>query len=335
MMDRRVFAGALAGFCSVGPHGILAQTGGPTRRIGLLIPYRRDDAVVAERVAVLRAELARQGWPSDQSVEITEHWTSDDLEQVRIAADDLVSRNVEVIVTTGSRVVPIARRATQSIPIIFVGTSDPVGQGMVASLARPGGNITGFSLLEFDGETSPLMGKLFDLIRRIAPGTTRMAIMFNPANPATGFHTRTFLETAAAFKVHPTQSQVRSADEIEAAIRTIAAEGNGAMVLPSDLTLLGQRATIVDLMARYRMPAIYSDRSFVESGGLISYSADRREMFRQAAGYVTRILRGEKPGDLPVQQPTRYELVVNLRTARALHLTIPPDILIQADEVIE
>ena len=304
------------------------------RRIGVLMPYGPDDSVMQGRVEAFRRGLSALGWRGGIEAELLERWTTDDLGRVRAAARELRAAGAEVIVTTGSRVVPIVQQEAAGTAVVFVGVSDPVGQGLVASLSRPGGATTGFSLLEFDGEQSPLMRKLFELMRDLVPGLSRAAIMFNPANPGHRFHLRTFQDTAAQLGVPVVEARISGAAEIEATIAAFAAVPNGVMLLPSDLTLLGHRSAIVAAMARHGLPAIYSDRSFVESGGLCSYSADRLVMFEQAAEYVSRILKGERAGDLPVQQPTRYELVINQATARTLGLDIPPNLLARADEVI-
>lgn len=337
MHRRHVLRGSLA-VLMAGPFGassMMAQQATSARRLGILMPYSEADAVVQSRITALKEGLAAFGWQRGQNLALEERWVSDDPEKIRSAAVELTEKNVDAIVTTGSRVVPILQRITKTVPIIFVGTSDPVGQGFVASTARPGGNTTGFSLQPFEDDASPLMGKLLTLMREVAPDTRRMALMFNPANPASDFHTRTFDAVAAKIGVDRVIARVRNTTEIETAIRSFASGSHGAMVLPSDLTLLGQRKSVVDSLSRYRMPAIFSDRSFVEIGGLMSYSADRAELFRASANYVNRVFRGENPGDLPVQQPTRYELVVNQRTAKALGLTVPQSILIQANEIIE
>ncbi len=304
------------------------------RRIGILMPYPATDDEVRERVDAFKQELARVGWPAGQRVTIVERWATDDLARIRTDAAELVQMGCDLILTTGSRVVPILQQLTRTIPIVFVGTSDPVGQGLVASLARPGGNTTGFSLLEFDGTDVPIIGKMLELLKQCAPATTRVMLLFNAANPASLFYGRFFVSTCARIGIMPVLSPVQQGEEIEHAIDAAAGPG-GAMLVPSDLSLLAQRMLVVAVAARRLLPAIYSDRAFAAAGGLISYSADREDMFRRAAGYAHRILRGENPAGLPVQQPTRYDLVVNLRAARAIGLTIPPIVMLRADEVIE
>jgi putative ABC transport system substrate-binding protein len=219
---------------------------------------------------------------------------------------------------------------TRTIPIVFAGVSDPLGQGLVASLARPGGNLTGIANPEYS-----IVAKLLETLKQLVPTIVRAGLMLNPQNPSTAFYRHHFEAAAPALEVKPVVLPVREPIEIEQVIETFAREPHGGLVFPSDLTLLAHRQLVTALTARYRVPAIYSDRVMSTTGGLASYSADRTEMFRRGAWYVDRILRGEKPGELPVQEPARYELVFNLKTAAAQSLSIPPALLARADEVIE
>ena len=334
-MRRRDFFTLLAGVALIYPDPAITQQAERLRKVGVLVPYPESDAEVQARVAAFRQELDRLGWAVGKNLKFEERWATDNLDRVRNSAAELVKLEPDVILTTGSRVVPIVQQHTRVIPIIFVGTTDPVGQGLVSSLARPGGNTTGFSQSELTGDTSPVIGEMFELLKEISPNITRVALMFNPDNPATVFHSRSFGAIAAVLKIHPVTYPVRQPTEIEGAIEALAREPNGGMLFPSDLTILTHRQLVIGLLARHRLPAIFSDQIIVADGGLISYAADRTEMFRQAASYVDRILRGEKAGDLPVQHPTRYKLVINLKTAKILGLTVPPSILLRADEVIE
>lgn len=332
-MTRRA---TLAGLAALGGQaGARAQQSERQRRIGILMPYPADDAEIRDRVDAFKRELARMGWHEGSRVEIIERWATDDLARIRAEAAELVRTGCDLILTTGSRVVPILQQLTRTIPIIFVGTSDPAGQGFVGSLARPGGNTTGFSLLEFDGTDVPIIGKMLELLTLSAPTTKRVTLLYNAANPASRFYDRFFVATVERMGLRAISSPLRGNAEIEPAIAAAAAEPGSAMLLPSDLSLLAQRKLITDLATHHRLPTIYSDRVFAEAGGLIAYSADREEMFGRAAGYADRIFRGENPGELPVQQPTRYELVVNLRAARAIGLTIPDIVMLRADEVID
>ncbi|UPY38847.1 ABC transporter substrate-binding protein [Sediminicoccus sp. KRV36] len=329
MIQRRTLAAGL-----VMAHTARAQT----RRaaIGLLMPYPADDALLRRRVGALREALDRLGWSSARGTVFEEHWTGDDPAAIRRAAEALVRSGVDIIVTTGSRVVPVVQRATAAIPIIFVGTSDPVGQGFVASMTRPGGNTTGFAQLELRDGTSPMVGKQAELLRELLPGLRRLGLMFNPQNPAVTFHARSFAEISEKLGVAAALIPVAGPAEIEQACAAFAGlPMPGAMVLPSDLTLLGQRDAVVAAMARHRLPAIYADESFVQMGGLASYAADRLALFRRAAGYVDRILRGDRAGELPVQMPTAYALWLHLATARQLGIEVPASLLARADEVME
>jgi putative ABC transport system substrate-binding protein len=232
-----------------------------------------------------------------------------------------------VILVTGRRVLPVIQQATRAIRTVFVWVTEPLGQG-ITSLARHGGNITGFAAPELS-----VFGKLPEILKQIAPHLTRAALLFNPDNPAGASYARQWESAAPALAMRPAVVPVHGRADIERAVESFAGGPNGGLLFPSDLTLLAHRELIIDLAARHRLPAIYADHGHQRR--TVSYSADRTEMYRQAASYVDRILRGEKPGDLPVQQPTRFELVINLRTAKALGLTIPPTLLAGADEVVE
>jgi putative tryptophan/tyrosine transport system substrate-binding protein len=227
-------------------------------------------------------------------------------------------------------VVRIFQEQTRSIPTVFVGVSDPLGQGLVPSLARPGGNLTGIALPPYS-----ITAKLVEILKQIAPDVSRVALALNPANPSTVFHRQEFEAAAAIFAVRPIVIEIKDAAEIGLVFEAFAGEPDGGLVFPSDLTILAHREIVTEMAARHRLPAVYSDRIMVTAGGLASYSADRTEMFRQGATYVSRILRGEPPGELPVQQPTKFEFVINLSAARTLGVTIPPTLLARADEVIE
>jgi putative ABC transport system substrate-binding protein len=222
------------------------------------------------------------------------------------------------------------QKATQLIPIVFVGVSDPVGTRFVESLARPGGNITGFTLIEHS-----VIGKMLEPLKSLAPAISRVGMCSNHANPSTDFYWRAFVSAASSVGIQPAVIPIRDADEIAAAIKAFSREPNGGFLFPPDVTITAHRALVTSLCTEHGLPAIYSDRALVESGGLICYGPDRVDQFRRAASYVDRIIRGEAPKNLPVQQSTRYELVINLKTARALGLTVPATLLARADEVIE
>lgn len=301
-------------------------------RVGILMPYQPSDAVIQGRVLAFKKRIAEE----DARIPVyVEQWTGDDLATIRLGLSQMVTEGVDVILTTGSRVIPIVQASFPNMPLVFVGTSDPVGQGFVNSLARPGRNTTGFSQFEFDQDRSPLMGKLVDLIVKMAPGGSRLVLMFNPANPAAAFHRRSFESTATAMGMEPRAAPIRTAAEIDAAMRDAAKESGTRIVLPSDLTLLSHRRQIVNLARDLRLAVGYSDESFVVEGGLLSYAPDRKDMFRRAASYVDRILSGEDAGNLPIQQPNSYILTINVKTAHALGLDVPASILVQADELVD
>jgi putative tryptophan/tyrosine transport system substrate-binding protein len=241
-----------------------------------------------------------------------------------------MASNPDVVVATGGRVVPILMQLSRSIPIVLPGASDPVGVGYVASLARPGGNVTGFTLFELS-----MLGKSLETLKQIAPAVVRVALIYNPDNPNTVFYRRTLEAAAGSLAVEPIAVPIHGLADIDRAVASLADRQNAGVFFVPDITLIGLRNEVVALVARRRLPAIYSDSVFVKVGGLASYATDRIDMFRRAAGYVDRILRGEKPGDLPFQQPTKYQLMINLKTAKALGLEIPPNVLALADEVIE
>ena len=248
---------------------------------------------------------------------------------IRASAIELLQLNPSVIVVQGARAVPILQQATKTIPIVFVSISDPVGRGIVTNMARPGGNITGFQLFEFS-----VIGKLLEALKEVAPKVSLVACLVNPDNPAANFHVRSFETVAPSLAVQPLIARVHNSADIAQAIEAFADE-NGGLLLPPDDTTVVHRKLVVTLAARHRLPSVYSFRSFVADGGLMSYAVDVVDLFRRSASYVDRILRGEKPGELPVEAPTRFELSLNLQTAKALGLDVPPTLLARADEVIE
>jgi putative tryptophan/tyrosine transport system substrate-binding protein len=325
-MRRRAVLAALAAI-PARPWASAAQTGRCT--VAVLMPYDPGDADVRARVAAFQDEMKRLGW-HDESLHMEERWATDRLDQIRAAAAELVALKPDVLFFTGGRVVPIVQRMTRTIPSVFVGVSDPLGQGLVPSLARPGGNLTGIALPPYT-----ITAKLVQLLKQISPDRTAVALVLNPANPSTPHNRAEFEFAAGALSLRSRFVPIRAAEDIEPAFSALAREAGWGLVLPSDLSLLGLRETVTAMAAHYRLPAIYSDRVIVTAGGLVSYSADRVALFRQGASYVDRILRGAQPGELAVQQPARYELVLNLRTARTLGLDIPSEILLSADEVIE
>lgn len=308
--------------------GIL--TAGQARRtVALLMPYPANDAEVRLRVEAFRDELQRLV-PADRVLAFEERWSTDDLDRLRADAVDLLKHDPDVIFFTGGRVALILQQVTSTTPMVFAGVSDPLGQGLVRSLARPDRNLTGIASPEYT-----LTSKLLDLLKQFAPELDRVALVTTSYNPSADFHRRQFTTAARALSVEPIDIEIRSSDEILPKFSRFHAERGGGMVVPSDLTLLADRKFLIEAAATVRVPVVYSDKIIAQQGGLISYSADRTEMFRQGARYVSRILKGEPVGALPIQQPTKFELVINTNTARALGRVVPPTLLVAADEVID
>ena len=283
-----------------------------------------------QRAAAFRQALQRLGWKEGNNIRIDERWGVADIEVIRASAMELLQLNPDVIVVQGARAVPILQQATKTIPIVFVSISDPVGRGIVTSMARPGGNITGFQLFEFS-----VVGKLLEALKQIAPNVTRVAFLVNPDNPATAFFVRSFESAALSLAVQPVITRVQNSGDIVRAIEAFADEPGGGLLLPPEDTTIVHRKLVVSLAARHKLPAVYSFRSFVTDGGLLSYAVDVVDLFRRSASYVDRILKGERPGDLPIQAPTKFELTLNLKAAKALGLEVPATLLARADEVIE
>ena len=308
-----------------------AQSGELKRRIGVLMARNESDPEGQKQIAGLRQGLRDLGWKLGQSLQIDYRWSVGDPAKALLAAQELVDLNPELLIANATPSLTAVRQVTRTIPTVFVSVADPVGQGFVPSLARPGGNITGFSV-----EEASMGGKWLDYLREIAPHVDRVAMIFNPD---TAPYARMFLPTmesaAPAMKVSLVTSPVRDATEIERALADVAAKPNGGLIVFPDSFMFGHRTTLIALAARHRLPAIYPITFFPTDGGLLSYGIDRIDLFRRAASYVDRILKGAAPSDLPVQQPTKFELVVNLKTAKALGLTVPQSLLLSADEVVE
>jgi len=327
MIRRREFITLIGGAAAGWPMAVRAQ---PDRvpRVALFMGIA-DDAEGRRRAAAFRQALQQSGWKEGSNVHIDERWGVADTDVIRASAIELLQLSPSVIVVQGARAVPILQQATKTIPIVFVSISDPVGRGIVTNMARPGGNITGFQLFEFS-----VIGKLLEALKEIAPKVARVACLVNPDNPAADFHVRSFEAVAASLAVKPVIARVHNSADIVQAIEGFANQ-TGGLLLPPDDTTLVHRKLVVTMAARHRLPAVYSFRSFVVDGGLMSYAVDVVDLFRRSASYVDRILRGEKAGDLPVQAPTRFELSLNVQTAKALGVEIPPTLIARADEVIE
>jgi putative ABC transport system substrate-binding protein len=330
VVRRRDFVLAVAGSVTwfVAARG---QQADPMRRVGILMPYAKGDAEIEARVQAFRQKLRSLGWVQGRNVEFDERWTTDNMDMVRSQAASLMGSNPDVVITTGGRVVPVLMRLSSSIPIVLPGAGDPVRMGYAKALARPGGNVTGFALLELS-----TLGKSMEIFKQIAPGLTRVALIYNPDNPNSAVYSQIAEEASGQFGIKPIPSPIHGLDDIERAVSGLAdAAARGGIFLLPDITTIGLRREIVELAARHSVPAMYGDPSFVKLGGLAFYGVDRLELFRQTAGYVDCILKGEKADELPFQEPTKYELSINLRTAKALGLTIPQHLLATADEVIE
>jgi putative ABC transport system substrate-binding protein len=329
-MKRREFIALLGGAAAAWPLAVDAQAE-RVRSIAVLTGLPATDPLGQAEVAAFRHGLQELGWVPGRNIQIEYRWPDTDIDLIGAAATELVALKPEVILARATPSVAAVRRETSAIPVVFLQVADPLGVGFVQSLSRPGGNITGFTNFE-----ASLGGKWLELLKEIAPGVKRVAALFNPDTaPYAGTFLRTIEAAAPAFGVEPITATVRNADEIEGAIAAVAREPGGGIVQIPDSFTLAHRESIIGLLARHRLPAIYSNHTFPASGGLIAYAVDSRDIFRRAASYVDRILKGTKPLDLPVQQPTKFELVINLKTAKALGLDVPSTLLARADEVIE
>jgi putative ABC transport system substrate-binding protein len=327
-MKRREFITLLGG-AAAWPLAAHAQQADRVRRIGVLMNRTVDDAHGQARLAALRQALQQLGWSDGRNVRIDIRWGEDDVDRERKAAVELVALVPDIVVASGTLSVAALQYISRTLPIVFAAVADPVGAGFVDSLARPGGNATGFMIYEYS-----LSVKWLELLKQIAPSVTRAAILRNPANPM-GIASFSAIQGAApSFGVEVSPVSVRDAGEIERAIAAFARSPNGGLIV-TPTAVSAHRDLIIALAGQFKLPAVYTISYMVTGGGLISYGPDLVDQFRQAAGYVDRILRGEKPADLPVQAPTKYELVINLKTAKALGLTVPDSLLARADEVIE
>jgi putative ABC transport system substrate-binding protein len=329
MIRRRDFIAGL-GSAAAWPLAARAQQGDRARRIGVLMPGDETDPVRKTFISAFIQALADLGWTDGRNVRMDLRWYRDDNNRSRALAQELVGLQSDIILTRGSLATAAVQRETRTIPIIFMAAADPVAAGNVARLNQPGGNVTGFA-----GFETSLGGKWLDLLSEIAPRLKRAAIMFNPDFPPASTYMPSFETAARSLKVLPIIAPVHSDVEIETAINALGREPLGGLVVMSDAFTMAHRAPIISAAARNNVPAVSGLSAFAREGGLLSYGADPVDAFRRAATYIDRILRGEKPGDLPVQFPTKFEMAVNLKTAKALGLAVPPTILLRADEVIE
>ncbi len=309
-----------------------AQTPDGLRRLGILLPYGEGDAKSQGHLALLREELAKLGWRDGRNLKIEIRWTSGNADRTTMFAREVVASRPDVILTRSTLVTAAVLQETRVIPTVFVVVSDPVGDGFVSSMARPGGNVTGFTNVE-----ASLCGKWVQLLREVDPRATRIAVLYGPKTSAGGgsYYLRLAEESVASTAVKIVALPVQEATDVDHGIDAFAREAGGALLVTPDATTTRLRSTIVSVAARTKLSAIYPFRDFTAEGGLISYGTDVTDQYRQAAVYVGRLLRGAKPADLPVVQPTKFELVINLKTAKTLGLAIPPSILANADEVIE
>src|SRR6516165_513718 len=328
MIRRREFIAGLGGTVAWPVMARAQQAGDRVRRIGVLMLDENDRGGRLRYTALTQA-LAGLGWPDGRNVRMDLRWGGSDINRIRAHAQELVGLQPDIIVTNGLPTTAAVQRETRTIPIVFANVGDPVVSGLVARLDRPSGNVTGFGDL---GEAS-LGGKWLELLSEVAPGLKRVAIMFNPGRPAASLYMPS-LETAAwSLKVALITAPVHSDAEIETAITTLAREPGGGLVVMPDAFTTVHRAPIISVAARNNVPTVYALSEAARDGGLLSYGVDRVDLFRRAATYVDRILRGEKPGDLPVQFPTNFEMAVNVKTAKALGLAVPPSIMLRATEV--
>jgi putative ABC transport system substrate-binding protein len=329
-MRRRDFVKGIVGSAAIWPLATLAQQGEHMRRIGVLMLIGADDPEAPALIGAFSQGLAEAGWIIGRNARIDYRWYQSNAEAARAYAAELLALTPDIVVTSGTTGAIALKQLTRTVPIMFAQVADPVGAGIVDSLARPGGNITGFMAFDYS-----FAGKWLDLLKEIAPHVSRVALFRDETNPV-GIGTFAIIQaiaTSAGLQVTPIS--VRNSDEIASAVEAFAGSPNGGAIVTGTALYTVHRDLILKLIARYKLPSIYNDRIFVASGGLISYGPDRVDMFRRAAGYVDRILKGEKPADLPVQAPTKYELIINLKTAKALGLTVPQTLLATADEVIE
>ena len=329
-MKRREFITLLGGAAASWPLTARGKQPERMRRIGVLMGLSASDPESSRRLIAFRQGLQELGWTDGRNVRVDARWATGDADHLRQYAAELIALDPDVILAIGSTTLAPLRQTTRSVPIVFALVADPVGGGFVESLARPGGNATGFTLFEYS-----ISGKWLQLLKEIAPRTTRVAFLRDHASPS-GIGQFSALQSAApSVRVEVSPANVRDADEIERSVATFARASNGGLIVTTTSVSIVHRQLIIELAARHKLPAIYWDRFYVSGGGLISYGADTIDQCGRAAGYVDRILKGEKPADLPVQASTKYELVINLKTAKALDLEVPPSLLARADEVIE
>jgi len=330
-IGRRELLAALGSAAAAWPMAARAQQGERVRRLGILMNGAETDPLSQGYVAAFQQGLRALGWSNGKNLQTDIRWTSGDPERTRLYAPELVGLAPDVILCVSSSNLAALQRATPSLPIVFTLVSDPIAQGFVASLARPGGNITGFTAYE-----SSIGGKWIDLLKQIAPELGRVAVLFNPdVSIQSRLYLRSVEAAAPSFGVEVSVNRVRSTEEIEPVVAAVSQQRNAGLIIPTDAFLTVRRHLVVELAARYRVPAIYPQYEYVAAGGLMYYGIDFNDQFRQAAVYVDRILRGGKPADLPIHQPMKFRLVINLKAARDLGIEVPMGLMLRTDEVTE
>jgi ABC-type uncharacterized transport system substrate-binding protein len=329
-MKRREFIMLLGGTAAAWPLAARAQQSNRPRRVGVLMAMAPNDPEAQLRVKAFEAGLRELGWNEGRNLRLEYRWASDDATLLRKEAAELLELAPDLILATSTPVLTALRSAIR-MPIVFVQVTDPVGGGFVPNLARPGGDLTGFTSFEFT-----ISSKWLEALKHVAPGIKRVALIFNPDTaPFARMFWQPVEVAAQSFDVEPIQAPVRDVDEIKRAIEAFASDANGGLMILPDVSTANHRDLIIALAARHRLPAVYPYRYFAASGGLMSYGTDLADIYRRAATYVDRILKGAAPGDLPVQAPTKIDLVINLKTAKELGLDVPPTLIARADEVIE
>jgi putative tryptophan/tyrosine transport system substrate-binding protein len=330
-MRRRDFITLVGGSVLALPIAARAQQPDRVRRLGVMVSGPTEaDAEGQARVAALKLGLLERGWVEGRNLKLDYRWPGADTGRMRVYAAELVGLNPDVIFAAPSAALAEVQRATRTIPVVFAQVSDPVGAGFVASLAHPGGNITGFALFEFG-----VGSKWLELLKQIAPSVARVAVIYDPITPSAPGYLPLIEAASRSSGVDVFAHSVHSTTEIESVIAAFAAGPNGGVIAIPSALITAQRNLIISLANRYSLPSVFAFRYYTVAGGLVSYGIDNIDLYRRAAAYVDRILKGEKPGDLPVQEATKFQLVVNLKTAKALGLTVPASLLATADEVIE
>jgi putative tryptophan/tyrosine transport system substrate-binding protein len=329
-MRRREFIAGL-GSAAAWPVAAPAQQPERMRRIGVLMVFRGDDAEASSATAAFEQGLERFGWVIGRNIQVDYHWGVNEINKLQVAITEILSNSPDVIVPTGALALAAVQKATSVVPIVFIAATEPVAQGLIASLAHPGGNTTGFTNLE-----PTVYSKWLQVLKLIAPHITHVAIMYNPETaPYLVSFSDAVLSAAATMGIEAIVTPVKADADVEATIGRIAAEPGWGLIVPPDVFTSGRHKMIADLSIRFRLPAIHQYRFFAAEGGLMSYGLDVNDLYRRSGSYIDRVLRGEKPANLAVQQPTKFFLVFNLKTAKALGLTIPETLLATADEVIQ